>query len=574
MPNKQTIKWLFNELYPFIPRLSLIIFFKSVVVFSGIYMAIIAKNLIDKAVSLANPTNPIQQNVSIHHRILAVLESEPTLIHNIIFYLLIMLLNLIIGMTASFLATYLNERFDFHIRERLFNNILKTKWNEIIEYHSEDLMVRLTSDTRIVASGLIETCTTIIVLFISLIAAFGTLFYYDRIIAIFAFCLGPVAVYFSIFFGRKIKSYQIKIQESEAKYRAFMQENIANIDVIKSFSAADRMSGFLNKLYQERLKLVIKKNRLTIIMSSIVGLSFSLGYLGALTWGVLKISLNLMSFGTLSIFLSLVSRIQTPILGLAQTVPHLASVMASAGRIMEIEDKTLENHGETIIQTNQMGIIFKDVTFSYKNNTIFDNFNLNIPPGSLVAVTGTSGVGKTTLIRLLMGFVDADSGSINYHYHNKSGKEIKLPVSPDIREYISYVPQGNTLFSGTIKDNILLGNPDLTNEQVFNILESVSMLDVVLALPEGINTRIGEKGFGLSEGQAERIAIARAMAKPAPIMVFDEATAALDEKTELTIIESIKRIKNHPTCIFITHRRKTLTLMDKEINLDDIGSLS
>jgi len=574
MPVKQTIKWLYSELYPFIPRLSLIILLKSVVVFSGIYMAVIAKNLIDAAVSLADSTNPIQHNIAIHHRITDVIKTEPSLLHNIIFYLLIMLLNLIIGMVASFLATYLNERFDFHIRERMFNGILKTKWGEITEYHSEDLMVRLTSDTRNVASGLIETCTTIIVLFISLIAAFGTLFYYDRIIAIFAFSLGPLAVYFSVFFGRKIKTYQTKIQESEAKYRAFMQENIANIDVIKSFSAADRMSGLLNKLYQERLKLVIKKNRLTIIMSSIVGLSFSLGYLGALSWGVLKISMNLMSFGTLSIFLSLVSRIQTPILGLAQTVPHLASVMASAGRIMEIEDKTIENHGETIIHSNQMGIIFNDVSFSYKNKTVFDRFNLSIPPGSLVAVTGTSGVGKTTLIRLLMGFVDADGGSISYYYHDKAGNELSLPVSPDIREYISYVPQGNTLFSGTIKDNILLANPDLTNEAVFNILESVSMLDVVAVLPEGINTQIGEKGFGLSEGQAERIAIARAMAKPAPIMIFDEATAALDEKTELTIIESIKRIKNNPTCIFITHRRKTITLMDKEINLDDIGSLS
>jgi ABC-type multidrug transport system fused ATPase/permease subunit len=218
-------------------------------------------------------------------------------------------------------------------------------------------------------------------------------------------------------------------------------------------------------------------------------------------------------------------------------------------------------------------ITFKNVDYSYKNNDVFKDINLQIRPGSLVAITGASGIGKTTLIRLMMNFLDAAGGAITYNYHDdKNGRDIEIPASPAIRNYISYVPQGNTLFSGSIKDNLLIGNPGLTNDEIFVILESVALLDFVKFLPDGIETIIGEKGHGLSEGQAERIAIARALAKAAPVVIFDEATAALDEKNELEIISSIKKIKNNPTCIFITHRRGILSLMDEELNLEDIIS--
>ena len=576
--DKTLIRWLFAQIYAFSPRLLLIIALNSTVTFTGIYMAVITKNLIDAATSVvASVQNgadasagPPPGLAGILAQIPDVLARQPEMLKNIILYLAIILVNITIGMIASFLSVYLNERFEYHIRSRMFHAILKSKWQEITEYHSEDLMVRLTSDVRNVASGLIDTCTTIVTLVISLLAAFGTLFYYDKAVAVFGFLLGPAAVYCSVVIGRKIKFYQVKVQESEAKYRAFMQESIANITVVKSFTAEDMMKERLYGLYRERMKVIVKKNRLTIVMGAIVGLSFSVGYVGALTWGVLKIAMNMMSFGTLSIFLSLVSRIQTPVVGLAQTVPHLSNVFASAGRIIEINERVTENHEAAAIETHKMGIVFKDVYYAYKNNEVFRGLSITIRPGSLVAVTGASGIGKTTLIRLMMNFLDAERGLITYHYADAQGRETEIAASPAIRDYISYVPQGNTLFSGTIKDNLLIGNHDLTDEEMLNILDAVALGDFVSSLPAGILTVIGEKGHGLSEGQAERIAIARALAKSAPVVIFDEATAALDEKNEQEIINSIRRIKNHPTCIFITHRRGTLALMDEELDLGQL----
>ena len=549
--DKTALSFLFRQAYMFSPLLALLIILNSVVIFAVIFLAIVTKNLVDAAFSIEG-----------HSRIL----------ENILLYLLIIVVYVLFEMGASFLSVYLNERFEFHVRRKMFHTILKSKWQEISAYHSEDLMVRLTSDIRSVASGIVDTFTAIVGLVISLFAAFITLFYYDKTIAMFAFALGPVAVCFNLYFGKKLKYYQLKVQENEAKYRAFMQENLANITVVKSFTNEEMMSEWLFRLYRERMKWVNKKNRLTILMSSTVSFSFSLGYIAALSWGVLKMSMNAMSFGTLTIFLNLVNRIQSPIIKLAQTIPNLSSVIASAGRIVEIDGQLLENYEKTAIKTSQMGIVFKDVHYSYHDRVIFENLNLTIKPGSFVAVTGASGIGKTTLIRLMMNFLEVDGGTIAYQYNSESGTS-EIAASPAIRNYISYVPQGNTLFSGRIKDNLLIGNAEMTEEDIFSILESASLLDFVKMLPHGIDTLIGEKGHGLSEGQAERIAIARALSKAAPIMIFDEATAALDEKNEQEIIKSIRRIKNTPTCIFITHRRGTLTLMDEEINLEKLATV-
>ncbi|MCL2252965.1 MAG: ABC transporter ATP-binding protein/permease [Lachnospiraceae bacterium] len=573
-PKSPAMNFIFRQVYAFLPRLSLIVLLNSAVVFTGIYLAVITKNLIDAATSLVIDVNAVSDTAAGINQIIGnipqVLKAEPEILRNILLYLLIIAINIVISMTSSFLAVYLNERFEFHMRKKMFNNILKSKWKEITAYHSEDLMVRLTADVRSVSSGLIDTFTTIIVLIVSLLAAFGTLFYYDRIIALFAFALGPIAVCFGIYFGKKIKAYQTKVQESEAKYRAFMQENISNITVVKSFTAEDLMSERLQKLYLERMKLIVKKNRLTIGMGSIVGLTFSLGYIGALAWGILKISMGIMSFGTLSIFLNLVNRVQSPILGLAQTIPNLSNVVASAERIIEIDKRTIETNEKLAIKTWRMGIIFSNVNYSYNDKIIFKNLNLEIPPGSLVALTGASGIGKTTLIRLMMNFLDVGSGSITYRYQDDRGKNVEISATPSIRDYISYVPQGNTLFSGTIKENLLIANSELTSDDINYILESVALLDFVNRLPDGIETVIGERGHGLSEGQAERIAIARALAKRAPIIIFDEATAALDERNEQEVIAGIRRIKHKPTCVFITHRRATLVLMDEEINLEKL----
>jgi ABC-type multidrug transport system fused ATPase/permease subunit len=252
--DENAVRWLFRQIYAFLPRLFIIIILNSVVIFANIYLAVVTKDLIDAAASLVSPAQAAAGSggfKEIISQIPEVLARQPDILTNIILYLSIILINIVISLVSAFLAVYLNERFEFYIRNKMFSNILKSKWREITEYHSEDLMVRLTSDVHAVASGLINTCTSIVVLVVSLVAAFGTLMYYDPMIALFAFALGPIAVYLSIYFGRKIKYYQTKVQESEAKYRSFMQESIANVTVVKSFSAEDLMSERLYHLYKD-----------------------------------------------------------------------------------------------------------------------------------------------------------------------------------------------------------------------------------------------------------------------------------------------------------------------------------
>jgi len=276
----------------------------------------------------------------------------------------------------------------------------------------------------------------------------------------------------------------------------------------------------------------------------------------------------MMSYGTLMLFLSLIGKIQSPIIGLARTVPTMSAVFVSVARIMEINGINEESYDRTDIRADACGIRFDGVDFAYGGENVFTGLNVDIAPGSLAAVTGASGIGKTTFIRLMMNFIDAQKGSVTYSYTEGDGKAVEIKAAPGIRDYISYVPQGNTLFSGTIKENLLIGNKTLTKEEIDVTLKTVELYTFVNSLPDGAETRIGEKGHGLSEGQAQRVAIARALVKKAPIIIFDEATSALDEKTELKIIENIKRLENKPTCIIITHRREIIPLLDEEINLE------
>ncbi|MDR0326553.1 MAG: ABC transporter ATP-binding protein/permease [Oscillospiraceae bacterium] len=574
--NKTTAAWIWRQTIPFLPRLLLIIALNSVVIFANIYLTILTKNLIDTASSLAGyiPEAAGAGIGWVMSQIPDILRSQPEILRNIILYVLIILLDIGISMTASFMSVYLSEKFEFYIRRRMFDTIIRAKWRNVTAYHSGDLMVRLTSDIHSLASGIINVLSSVVILIVSFAASFVTLMYFDPSLALFAFALGPIAVALSMYSGKRLKSYQTRIQESEANYRSHMQENIANITVVKSFTSEDRMSGRLYSLYRERMKLVVKRNRLSIVMGSIIGFTYSIGYLAALVWGIIKISLNMMSFGTLTIFLSLVGRVQSPVLGLAKTVPTISSIFASAARIVEIDTLPVEDYEAIEIGAVSMGIRFQDIDYSYHTNEVFKGLNLDIKPGSLVAITGSSGLGKTTLIRLMMNYVDAQSGTVTFYYTDEHGNPTESLAAPGIRDYISYVPQGNTLFSGSIRSNLLLGNPSLTDEEIYAILKSATLFDYVMSLPDGIDTVVGEKGHGLSEGQAERIAIARALAKKAPVVIFDEATSALDEQTEQRIIQNIKELENGPTCIFITHKLGILPFLDEEIKLGNVVNKS
>ena len=536
-------KWVLSYSKPYIPQLSMLLIFDLIAIFTSVGMAIIGKELIDRATA-----GKLSELWSI-----------------IILYIFIILASQVLMVASELISVVVYEKFGFGIRKRVYRRILDTSWLDISKYHTGDLMTRLTSDVGSVSDGIARTIPTIIKLVVELVVTFFTLAYYDLRLAVFALLVAPVAMLASVWLGRKLKYLTVKVQQTESKYRSFMQESMANILIEKSFCLEDYSEERLTKLRDERIYWVLKRNRTNLFASTVMGLSFQFGYIVAFAWGAICIARGSITYGTMTVFLTLVNRIQSPLMGLAQMVPKIIYMLASAGRIIELQNLPKEKYLGRTIHPEHVGVKVSNVSFGYTDELVFDGADIEFKPGEFTAIVGKSGIGKTTLVRLIMAFTQKMQGSITFY--NQNGEE--MPASPDARKFISYVPQGNTLFSGSIKDNILMGNKEATDEEIIVALKSASAYDFVMELPQGVDTVIGEKGVGISEGQAQRIAIARALVRRAPFLILDEATSSLDESTELSVLEGIRKWNPSPTCLLITHRRSVLQYCDREIQIVD-----
>lgn len=540
---KEYFKWCLSYSKPYIPQLFLLMLFDLVATFMSVGMAIIGKEMIDRA---------SDGNLSDLWKIIAI-------------YVVVILGSQFLGIVSSLFSVIVYEKFGFGIRKKVYRRILDTCWIDVSRYHTGDLMTRLTSDVGAVSDGISSTIPTIIRLVVELLVTFCTLAYYDLRLALFALLVAPIAMLASVILGRKLKYLTIKVQETESKYRSFMQESLANILIEKSFCLEDYSEERLTQLRDERIYWVFKKNRTNMFASAAMGLSFQLGYIVAFAWGAICIANRTITYGTMTVFLQLVNRIQAPIVSLAQLVPRLISMLASAGRIIELQSLPREEYSGASIKQKNIGVKVDKISFGYTDELVFDDASIDFKPGEFTAIVGKSGIGKTTLVRLIMAFTNKMKGNIEFY--NDAGET--MSASPDARNFIAYVPQGNTLFSGSIKDNVLMGKKDATDEEVIEALKGAAAYDFVMDFPRGIDTVIGEKGVGISEGQAQRIAIARALVKKAPFLILDEATSSLDESTELSVLEGIRKWNPSPTCLLITHRRSVLQYCDREIQIVD-----
>lgn len=526
---------------PYIPSLSVMLLFQIAASLLSLGMSLISKNIIDRATA------------------------GKGIAYSIAAFVTVLIVSQTITILTSLVSVVISEKFSFGIRRNVYEKILHTNWLSVSKYHTGDLMTRLTSDTDAVANGISGTIPSILILIVQLTSSFITLFVFDRFLALSSLLIAPVAFLASVILGKRLKKLQVKVQESESKYRSFIHESLSNIMIIKSFCDEEYSSEHLYELRNERLYWILKKNRMSLATSSTINVGFQFAYILAFTWGALGISKGSITYGTMSLFLSLVGQVQAPLISLAQTIPKIVSILASAGRIIEIQDLPAEERPNQTIEQTSIGADLEHITFGYNEDSIFEDTSLHINPGEFVAIVGESGIGKTTLIRLIMSFLNSDSGSISFF--NSMGQTEKSTATS--RHFISYVPQGNTLFSGTIADNVRMGNRNATEEEIIAALKASSAYDFVQNLPDGMNTVIGEKGHGVSEGQAQRISLARALVRNAPFLVLDEATASLDEKTELRVLEGIRSLTPKPTCILITHRRSVLNYCDKEIKIED-----
>ncbi|MCI6517403.1 MAG: ABC transporter ATP-binding protein/permease [Lachnospiraceae bacterium] len=532
-------KWIMSYSKPYLGKILLVMFFGVAGTVASLIMVQVSKEIIDRA------------------------SFGTAFIRLLVIYLLLTLIMQIMTVLNVLVSTMLTEKFSFGIRKQIYDKIIQSHWMDVKKYHTGDLMTRLTSDAGNIADGIIGTIPNIILLVIELLMVFFTLFAYSPLLAILALLVAPVAGIMSWWLGKKLRMLQAKVQESEASYRSFLQESLANLLIVKAFANEEYSLNKLTELRESRFQWVLKRTKVGLVSSTAMSLTFQIGYIAAFSYGVFQIANGAITYGTMSVFLALVNRVQAPIVQLAQQIPRIVMILTSVGRVMELQEIPKEEKLERTIIPKEIGVKISNLTFGYTEEHVLENAAMEIHPGEFVAIIGESGIGKTTLIRLIMSFMSNYSGDITYY--NRSGEEVRANAGS--REMIAYVPQGNTLFSGTIRENIHMGNLAATEEEMTEALKMAAAYNFVKELPRGIDTVIGERGHGLSEGQAQRIAIARAFVRKAPFLILDEATSSLDEETELEVIKGVQRLTPKPTCLVITHRKSILQYCDRELKI-------
>lgn len=510
----------------------------------GVYLSIVSKNLIDGAVQG-------QMNVIIQFSVVLVA---------------MVLVQIVINIWCKVIIFNISSKLEIVIKTHLFKQILKKHYGDIKEFHSGELMNRLTSDVTVVTNTITTILPQIAYLIVKLTGVFIVLFSIDYVFALVFFIGGFLILLLSQLFKKKMKSLHKKAQETDGKVKSFLQETLESLLVVKVFRAEKKVAKNAEDLQDDNFKVKRKRNYISIFATTGFSFIFTVGYFYGMIWGAFNIFHGVITYGTLTAVLSLITQIQGPISGLTGILPQYYAALASAERIMEIEkyENEIIINSETVdfkkIYDDMESIEFDDITFSYDTEKIFEHTSLSIKKGDYIVISGISGIGKSTLTRLLLNVFSLDDGEI--YIKQKDGS--KIYIDKRMRTMFAYVPQGNFLLSGTIRDNISFVRPDATDEEIMEAAKISCAAEFINELPDGLDTRIGEKGSGLSEGQVQRIAIARAVICDAPVLLLDEATSALDIQTEHTLLENLRAQRNI-TCILVSHKRAANLVCNKEV---------
>ncbi len=459
-------------------------------------------------------------------------------------------------------------KIDIKIKQGLFNCLLNKKWTNINEFHSGELLNRFTSDVDIIINGIVSIVPSGIALATRIVAGLAVLFSIEPKLTVIVIVFGIFITFASKIYSKHFKYLHKELQNANGVVRSFIQECIENVVVIKSFANNHIVSSRLKDKQLNALKLMYKKQTISNIADTGVYILFTGGYYAALIWGALKISSGSITYGVLTAFLQIIEQIKAPMRNISGLVPAFYSMIASSERLIELEKLDNESFSDINISSEKLydeliSINFENITFSYKDDTVIECASTVINKGEITAIAGPSGIGKSTMMKLILALIEPQEGKIYLKLKNKN-----IPVDASGRKLYAYVPQGNMILSGTIRENIAFCKPDATDEEIKKSARLAMIWDFIETLPNGLDTIIGERGLGLSEGQIQRIAIARAFLCDAPILLLDEATSALDEKTEKGLIENIKSLKDK-TCIIISHRHRTIEMCDRIIEFDN-----
>lgn len=485
---------------------------------------------------------------------------------------------------SAYVSSFISMKVDNDIKADIFSKMLVTDWESITTYHTGDLLTRWNSDASAISNGILNWIPSLIINTFKFISAFAIVIYYDSTFAIFSFIGIPVTLLMSKTLMKRMINNNKRSAEVNAKMSGFNQETFSNIQTIKAFDLIPLYIRHLKELQKEYITMRLdfqKMSMLTSILMSFVGLIVSYSSYG---WGIYRVWSGVISYGTMTMFLSLSGTLTGTLNSLISLVPNAIGLTTSAGRLMDILNMPKEDfsHDEAVLSfldRHRIDGISLDVTgidYAYHTGTeVFKHAALQAKPHEIVALVGPSGEGKTTMLRLILSLLTPQKGTITLYSQNTlsqntaAGEWDELSLTPSCRKLFSYVPQGNTMFSGTIAENMRNVKPDATDEEIINALETACAWGFVSKLKDGIYSKIGERGGGLSEGQSQRLSIARALLRKSPILLLDEATSALDVATERKILKQIKEDKYPRTCIVTTHRPTVLTICNRVYKICD-----
>jgi len=543
----KSVRWLIRAARPVYLRIIFLALCAMCVSWISVRFALVSKDLLDAAI------NP---------------EGIHGIKDNILKLLFLVCAQLSVQIAYTMVHLHSETAFKHKLQRTVYRKLLGKKWQSLSKFHSGEILNRLNGDAGIVTSGTMAVVPNVFAFISRIILGFTALYALDRDFALIFIVVGPIVMIVARIYSRFMKPIHKKALEAQGKTHSYILETIRNILVVKSFGAYDKVTSSVKGLQKITLKHIMKKGYLSIFANILFYISLTIGYYFAVGWCAVKISRGIMTVGTFTAIIQLVGQIQTPFRELAGVVPQFFAMTASAERIMEFEQLPDEEYSNIAFDTEKVyesmeAIVAENIDFSYDLEKIFDSASVTIEKNTITAIAGISGIGKSTFMKLLLGILESDNGRVFIKTENGD-----YNADASARSLFAYVPQGNMILSGSVGDNIRFMTEDVTDEQVREAARVACIDSVIDELTDGYDTVLGEGGLGLSEGQIQRLAVARAICSGAHVLLLDEATSALDEATERKLLENIRSLKDR-TCVIISHKEAALSVSDKVLKICD-----
>lgn len=488
------------------------------------------------------------------------------------------LAQVLINAGTSRMVTVIATRVKNEIRSAIYEHIVRCRWEDINKYHSGDLINRLEGDVSAVSGSIVSYIPSLFTRLTQFVGCLAIVLYYDPTMVIFALLSAPFVFLSSRFTARMMRKYNQQSRDMNGQILSFSGESIQNLQSIKAFDLTRRYTEDFRVLIDRYRSLRLAHDKFSVLLTlamSVIGLLVSYSCYG---WGVWRLWTGDITYGTMTLFLQLSGSLTAAFSSLVSLAPGAISIATAAGRIKQITDLPMEMDADAEVAKSMLTaagesgirVCADHLTCSYDDSDriVLNDISFSAEPGETIAFVGPSGEGKTTILRVLLGLVEPDSGSVTMAVDTQS-----LPVSDSTRRFCAYVPQGSTIFSGTVADNLRVVAPEASDRDLIEVLKIADAWSFISVLPDGLDTHIGERGVNFSEGQIQRISIARAVLRNAPVLIMDEATSALDSETEERVLGALMASDPRRTCILTTHRPSMLQYCTRVYRINEQGRL-